>query len=134
MLATTRPDGSVVRYGYDAGGNVTTIVVPKGAEHTYTFGKAWRKLGYGVPHGGAYRYTYDDAGRPKTITSPSGSVIEDRHTNGLLTSVAAGSDTIAFTRHPSGRLDAISRGTERATFTYDGSLLKIRRSNQLACQ
>ena len=123
-LTTTRPDGSVVRYGYDAGGNVTSIVVPKGAEHTYTFGKAWRKLGYGVPHGGAYGYTCDDAGRPRTITSPSGSVIEDRYTNGLLTSVAAGSDTIAFTRHPSGRLDAITRGCERSTFTYDGSLLK----------
>lgn len=70
ILETHDPFGNVVKYGYDAAGNRTSLTYPDGHVVNYSFDAANRLTDVSGPSG--VSYSYDGAGRLSGITRANG--------------------------------------------------------------
>ena len=75
LLKRTDPDGTVISYTYDAGGNKTSVVVPSGIT-TYTYDPLNRLSKVTDPDGGVTNYTYDAVGNRTGVTYPNNTKAE----------------------------------------------------------
>jgi len=74
VSAFTNADGYVLRYGYDANGNVTNLVYPGNRNVYYAFDSLNRLTNVLDWAGGQTRLTYDLASRLTSITRPNNTV------------------------------------------------------------
>ncbi len=106
ITALTRPDGKVLRFGYDGQGNVTQITPAGGAAHNQGYTPAGRDQSYEAP--------------PTEQGGATARTVYGRDNDGLLTSITRADGVVVTTnRDGAGRLSAITTPRGQVTASYD---------------
>jgi RHS repeat-associated protein len=132
----TLPDGRFIRYGYDANGNLTSLVPPGRSAHVFEYNAVDLEEAYTPPElpSGATvtRYAYNLDKQPTRITRPDGQTIDFGYdAGGRLATISfpapwtAGQGAISYSYHPTtGRLSGMGApGGVGLGYSHDGFLL-----------
>jgi RHS repeat-associated protein len=130
IIEHQRADGSAVGLGYDASGNLTSLVPPGRPAHVLAYTASDRLESYSAPNVGSAddltSYVYDDDDRPTQIFRPDGSLVQLGYdAAGRLGSIATAQGSVALGYFPTtGHLQTVNGPAGvNLTFVRDGALL-----------
>lgn len=123
VISNTSPSGASLVYSYDKNGNMTMLRTQKSNEHTFTFNKVNKKVGYSSAKASTTTYEYDLERKLKKVIYPSGKELENIYTKSLLTSVKTAEGTNIFEHDCLENITKSTYGSESIAYLYDGTLL-----------
>jgi len=124
-----RADGSLVGLGYDASGNLTSLVPPGRPAHVLAYGATDRLESYSAPDVGSgddiTSYIYDDDDRLTQIFRPDGSLVQLGYdAAGRLGSIGTALGSLTLGYFPTGHLQTVTGPAGvNLSFVRDGALL-----------
>ena len=118
------------RFAYDANGNITQIITPKGDMHVLTYTAVNLGANYTPPGNGSYELTYNQDRQPIGVILPGGRTIEtDYDSCGRLERKAMRKLASTHLRRRNGRIVEATRTpadggeAQTLTFTHDGDVV-----------
>jgi RHS repeat-associated protein len=129
LVRQTQPDGRAVHFGYDANGNLTSIVPPGQSPHLFRYTPVDALGEYEPPQigtdPGLTTYTYDRDRRLVEVTQPGGrSKRVTYDPEGRISTIAHPAAVVELSYNPaSGQLTSMTDGETTLSYSYDGSLL-----------
>jgi RHS repeat-associated protein len=129
-LKTTLADGLIIKYGFDANGNLTSVTPPGKSRHDFSFNGVNLPLSYTpplVPGTGPTNYTYDADRRISLITRPDNGTVKYNYDDaGRVSSLATPAATLNYGYSPTtgNLISAGISGGEQLMYN-DGPLLTI---------
>jgi RHS repeat-associated protein len=128
-LTTTLADGRILRYGYDANGNLISVTPPGRSAHDFSFNAVNLPSSYTppvIPGTGATRYSYDADRRLSLVTQPDGETLTYKYDHaGRLSLLVTPTATLTYGYSPTtcNLISAAIAGGEGLTYGYVGPLL-----------
>ena len=125
----TLPDGREIRYGYDANGNLTSLMPPGQPAHTFSYTPINLLAQYTPPDVGigntSTQYAYNADKQLTQVTRPDGQMLSYEYDNAgrLSTLTLPGRAARLWLRRPTGKLTSISAPDGTLSYSYNGSLL-----------
>src|SRR5205823_4876848 len=119
---------AIVRYTYDADGNVATLAPPGRSDYSFTYSSRDEVASYAAPAVDTLTarttYTQDADLRPLRTDLPNGQTIQFQYdASGRLSGVDADTATRTFGYDTAGRLTSLATTSgENLGFAYDGGL------------
>ena len=123
VLRVDQADGTVLRYGYDANGNMTLLTTPTPADNSFTYNGINRRSSFLTPLGSSTTYNYNEERQLTKVTLPSGKEIVNSYSDSRLFETRTPEWTNSYTYSCGSLLDTVTREFESISFDYDGSLI-----------
>ncbi|SHO59238.1 RHS repeat-associated core domain-containing protein [Vibrio quintilis] len=132
LVSETNAAGETTAYTHDDWGNVTSVTLPDGTVHTYTYNDTGWLTGYMNPAGASWLYEHNCQGDVTKITDPDGRSWQYTYTRSGLRESATGPDgsTTRYQYNARGQLTRIEPATGYGmTFHYDALDRLIKRES-----
>ena len=122
LLVTRKEPGSIIRYTYDARGNLTGITNATGNQTVFTYNARNDLLSVRDPLGRITRFTYDAEGNRTSATDPLGNKTSFKYDadGNLLEVIDANGNSTKYSYNAEGRLVTVTDAKGQVTqYTYD---------------